>query len=170
MLRGAALAGGLVLAACSSTPEPRGAIAVAPRPELTSPPGEMSTQRLVLMKLTAGEAANKNVGTIALSTEGVGVLVRLDLKGLAPGNYVLSLNEQADCRYTEVDGKKFPAGGAGAPWGPEDTSLRLPKLTVSDEGTAKAEYIVPGLKIGDTRDRAFVVNSGSDRIACGISV
>jgi Cu/Zn superoxide dismutase len=167
--RGLAGLGILALAACGG-PEPRGQLSVVPRPELTAPPGEMSAQRLVLMKATEGEKANKGVGSIALSTEGVGVLVRIDLRGMTPGTYVLSINEKPDCRFLEEDGKKIMAGGAGAPWGPDETVVRMPQLVIGDDGSAKTEFIVPGLKISDTRDRSFVVNSGASRIACGLSV
>lgn len=159
----------IVLTACGGT-DTRGELPSAPRPELTAPPGEMSTQRLVLMKATAGDKANKGVGTIALSTEGAGVLVRVDLRGIAPGSYVLSINERPDCRFIEENDQKILAGAAGAPWGPDNSVVRLPKLAIPEDGSLKTEFIVPGLVIADTRDRSFVVNSGSERIACGISV
>lgn len=169
VLRGVTAAGVFALAACGG-PEPRGQLSFAPRPELTAPPGEMSTQRLVLMKATSGDKANKGVGTIAISTEGAGVLIRVDLRGLTPGNYILSLNERADCRYLDESEKKIPAGAAGAPWGPDAKVVRMPKLNVPDDGNLKTEFTIPGLVISDTRDRSFVVNDGSDRIACGISI
>lgn len=162
--------GVLALAACGGS-EPRGELSFTPRPELTAPPGEMSTQRLVLMKATTGEKANKGIGSISLSSEGPGVLVRIELRGAPAGKFTLTMNENADCRFTGEEDNKVPAGAAGSPWAPEGGSpFRVPELTIPSDGSLRTEFLVKGISINDTRDRSFVINSGSDRLACGISV
>ncbi len=170
LMRGVAGLSVLALAACGGS-EPRGQLSFTPRPELTAPPGEMSTQRLVLMKATTGEAANKGIGSISLSSEGPGVLVRIELRGAPAGTFTLTMNENADCRYLEENDKKIPAAAAGAPWAPEGGSaFKVPQLTIPSDGSLRTEFLVRGITIGDTRDRSFVINSGNDRLACGISV
>lgn len=169
-MRGLACVSVLGLAACGGA-EPRGELSFTPRPELTAPPGEMATQRLVLMKATTGENANKGIGSISLASEGPGVLVRIELRGAPAGTFTLTMNERADCRIIEEDDKKVPAGAAGAPWAPDGgVPFRVPDLVIPSDGSLRTEFLVRGISIGDTRDRAFVINSGADRLACGISV
>lgn len=169
-MRGVATIGVLALAACGGA-EPRGELSFTPRPELTAPPGEMATQRLVLLKATTGDKANKGIGSISLASEGPGVLVRIELRGAPPGTFTLTMNERADCRFLEENDVKIPAGAAGAPWAPEGgVPFRVPDLVIPSDGSLRTEFLVRGISISDTRDRSFVINSGKDRLACGLSV
>lgn len=160
-------AAAVVLVGCGSSRE---VLSVAPRPELVEPPGEMATQRLVLMKALSEAAKPKNIGSISLAVEGVGVLARIDVKGLEIGSYVLTMNENADCSESEVEGKTILAGSAGAPWGPEDKPVQIPSLRVSDDGALRTEVTMRGLTMSDTKGRSLVLSSGGRRVACGVAI
>lgn len=158
----------LALSACGGS-EPRGQLPMAPRPELTSPPGEMSAQRLVLMKGTTGENKGKSLGSIAIAPEGRGVVMRLELRGLPEGVQLITFNEEADCSGEEREGTLVPAAGAGLPWGPDGAPLKLPTIEAPPEGQVRTEFLVPGITVADTRPRALVITKGGVRIGCGVA-
>jgi Cu/Zn superoxide dismutase len=156
------------LAACGGS-EPRGQLSFTPRPELTAPPGEMSAQRLILMKGTVGETKGKSLGSIAIAPEGPGVLLRIDLRSLSDGTQLLSFTENDDCGAEEIEGKIVPAAAAGLPWGPEDKPIQLPAVEPDEGGVFRGEQLVRGLSVNDTRGRAIVLIKGGQRIGCGIA-
>jgi Cu/Zn superoxide dismutase len=169
LMRSFAAVGVLALAACGG-PEPRGQLSFTPRPELTSPPGEMATQRLVLMKTVTDAKDVKNIGSISLASEGPGVLVRVDFRGAPAGTFSLTMNEQNDCSAQENGDVTIPAGAAGAPWAPEGGApFRIPDVTIPEDGSFRSEFLIKGVSISDTRGKSFVVNSGTNRLACGVS-
>jgi Cu/Zn superoxide dismutase len=96
--------------------------------------------------------------------------VRVDLRNAPAGEFVLTLNENPDCRADEVDGAVVYGAKAGPAWGPEGGQVRMPSLQATPEGAIKAEFLIRGLAIADTRDRSFVLTAGGRRVACGISI
>lgn len=156
------------LAACGGT-EPRGQLSIAPRPELTVPPGEMSAQRLILMKGTVGENKGKSFGSIAIAPEGPGVVLRMDLRNLPAGSQLLSITENDDCDAEEIEGKIVPAAAAGLPWGPDNQPVQMPAVEPDEAGAFRSEHLVRGLTVRDTRGRAIVLIKSGVRIGCGVA-
>lgn len=140
--------------------------------------------------LTAADGVGRRIGTITAKNLEVlvdglkepALLLKPNLAGLAPGPHAFRLYENAACGPGEKDGAMVPglaagnllyAGGTGSSGGKKYRALLgdLPDLLVANDGTAKAEVVVPRLTTADLLDRAIVVHvsqdGGSARQACG---
>jgi Cu/Zn superoxide dismutase len=163
----AILAPCVFLAACASSDDEGG---FPSRPELIMPPGEMATQRLVLLKLVDEKGKGDTVGSLALSDVREGLKIVVDFKKAPGGPLKLTLNEGFSCDVSETEGVKVPAADAGAPYQPEERAVRYPTLEPDAAGVLRTEIVVLGLRLKDSRERSFVLtNSAGARVACGIS-
>lgn len=128
------------------------------------------------------------LGTVEVQDTPSGmVIIRLNLKGLPPGNHAIHLHETGDCSAPDF---KSAGGhiagdrqhGALNPDGPHPGDM--PNLTVPDSGAVIADGFLPFLSVGemlqDGDGAAFVMHDGTDdyqsqpagdagdRIACGV--
>jgi hypothetical protein len=175
IVRGVAAASVLALAACGGSERP-GQLSMAPRPELTEPPGEMSARMLITVSQLAapgqaadGPAARRGLGprwgVIGISEMGAGVTLNADFRNALPGLYTVKLLDDDSCavfsRPADLDDKPEFVETL------DDAPLRLPQIAVDADGEAKREYTAGGLVIRDFRDRAIVLFDGNRPIACG---
>ena len=111
----------------------------------------------------------------------VGLYIKPDLRGLAPGSYAFHVHENPDCGPAIKDGELvagMAAGGhlwlsgTGAMSGTTFTSHLgdLPDLEVGADGTARKEIVAARLTLADVVNRAFIVHASQDddspRLAC----
>jgi len=147
----------------------------------------------VPMSLISVDGVGKSVGTITVSESKDGVTFATDLKDLPPGEHGFHMHEKNSCAPGEKDGKMMAGGSAGAHFDPENTKAHkgpgggghkgdLPKIEVSEKGTAKAKLAVAGLKLDDVAGKTLVIHAGGDnysdtpkphggggdRMACGV--
>jgi Cu-Zn family superoxide dismutase len=140
---------------------------------------------------TAG--AGKPAGSITISETADGIELATNLKGLPPGEHGFHLHEHGSCATADKEGKPTAGQAAGGHFDPDATKLHkgpaggghkgdLPKLEVSEKGTATAKLKVAGLKLADVEGKALMIHEGGDnysdapkplggggaRIACGV--
>ena len=148
--------------------------------------GEKAT---AAMKLTDG----KDAGTVTLTEATAGVILRFELKGLAPGPHAVHVHETGKC-----DGDISGAGGIYNPLGAKHGFLNdegpmagdLPNIYASADGTVVAEVLSPFLTLSkdaeetlfDSDKTSIVIAAGADdyesepdvsasaRIACGVII
>ena len=111
----------------------------------------------------------------------VGLYIKPDLRGLAPGSYAFHVHENPDCGPAIKDGELvagMAAGnhlwlsGTGAMSGTTFTSHLgdLPDLEVGADGTARKEIMAARLTLADVVNRAFIIHASQDdnspRLAC----
>jgi len=95
-------------------------------------------------------ADGKEVGTIAFAQTGHGVVVSIDVRGLPAGKHGLHIHTTGACApdFMAAGGHFNPGNtehGFHAPGGYHAGDL--PNLDVAADGTAKAEFFLPGLSI-----------------------
>lgn len=147
---------------------------------------------MTLMKGAASmtDATGASIGTVTLADGTSGVLLRIEANGLTPGWHGIHLHMTGDCSDTEAGFKASGAHvghGGGAehgllnPKGPE--SGDLPNIYAAENGTAKAEVFISGIKIVDLVDAdgtsiiihaneddhmSQPIGGAGDRVACGV--
>lgn len=141
----------LALAACSEGTDN------APRATGTaSPTGSGATARLV-------NGAGDEIGTVTLTEDGGGVVVRVEARDLEPGFHGLHVHATGRC-----DGPGFTSAGGhhagdGDAHGAHDGDL--PSLLVGADGTARLETRTDRLTLDELDDAdgaALVVHAGPD--------
>jgi hypothetical protein len=176
VVRGVAAASVLVLAACGGGSDRPGQLSIAPRPELTEPPGEMSARMLITVNQlpVAGEAGDSAAakramgprwGVIGLSDAGAGVTLNAEFRNALPGTYTVRLLDDSTCRIftAAADPEDKPEYVDAI----DDAPLRLPQIAVDAGGEIKRDYAAGGVTVRDFRDRAVVLMDGSKPVACG---
>jgi superoxide dismutase, Cu-Zn family len=144
------------------------------------------------VKVNLNDATGKPVGTAIITEEkgGSGVTVKLDVKGLPPGEHALHFHQTAKCEmpgFTTAGGHFNPAGKKHGTLNPDGHhNGDMPNFTVKANGTAKVTIHDADVNLGDGPTSLFA-NGGTalmvhakaddmktdpsgaagDRIACG---
>ena len=132
------------------------------------------------------DAQGQNVGTAVLGEAQHGVRIKLDVKGLPPGEHSLHIHQNAKCEAPDFksagphfNGASGHAGHTGLPAG----DIPDFSLIVGADGTGHATVIAPNISMG-TDEHSVFSNGGTaivihavaggtssaapPRIACGI--
>lgn len=132
------------------------------------------------------DAQGQTVGTAALSAVTQGVKIKLDVKGLPPGEHSLHIHQNAKCEPPDFksagphfNGASGHADHAGLPAG----DIPDFSLIVAADGTGHAAVVAPNVTLG-TDDHSVFSNGGTaivihavagetssaapPRIACGV--
>lgn len=158
------------------------------------PSAAMAADPIVIpMNRVDEQGVGTQIGEITVTTSPYGLVFSPALRDLAPGIHGFHVHQNPSCATTETDGKRVPAGGAGAhldpaktgahgtPWG-EGHLGDLPALYVDAQGRATQPVLAPRLKLVDLRGHALMVHVGGDnhsdhpaplggggaRTACGV--
>lgn len=156
----------------------------------------IAAEKSVDIHQVSASADNKGIGdkmgTITFEDTQKGLSIKVDLKGLTPGEHGFHLHENASCESAEKDGKLVAAQAAGGHFDPNNTHAHkgpkgkghlgdLPKLVVSKKGVATVQGVAPRLKVADLEGHSIVIHEHGDnysdkpelggggaRIACGV--
>jgi Cu-Zn family superoxide dismutase len=111
------------------------------------------------VKVEMHDGMGNSVGTAELSAAPKGVNIKLDLKGLPPGDHGIHVHGVAKCEgpaFASAGGHLNPDmkhHGLMNPDGPHAGDM--PNITVAADGTAKATVVAPGVTMGDGPNSIF---------------
>lgn len=145
----------------------------------------------VEIKAVTNEGIGKTLGSATLSDSAKGLVIKLDVSGVADGEHGFHVHEKGDCAPSEKDGKMTAANAAGGHFDPKATKSHkgpdgaghegdLPKL-IAKGGKIDETVTVNDLKLADVAGRSLMIHEGGDnysdqpengggkgRIACGV--
>jgi len=155
---------------------------------------DAASSKVVAIDAITAQGVGAKIGTVALQDSTGGLVMKINLKGLAPGQHGFHLHANGSCAPAEQDGQMAAGMAAGGHFDPDKTGKHLgplaegghkgdlPALTVAADGTAKETLIAPHLKLADMAGHAIMIHAGGDnysdrpaplgggagRVACGV--
>ena len=155
---------------------------------------QAATSKTVTMDAISAQGVGASLGTITIEDSSRGLLLKMNLKGLPPGQHGFHLHANASCAAAEQNGQMTAGMAAGGHFDPDKTGKHLgpdamgghkgdlPVLTVAADGTARVRLVAPHLKLADVVGHALMIHAGGDnfsdqpkplggggaRIACGV--
>jgi Cu-Zn family superoxide dismutase len=118
----------------------------------------------VTVQLKDAKGQSVGIATVTENKGGSGVTIKLNLKGLPPGQHAVHFHTAAKCEgpaFTSAGGHFNPDQkhhGLENPEGPHAGDM--PNFTVSAKGTAKVTLVDPRVNLGDG-DHSLFVNGGT---------
>ena len=147
----------------------------------------------VKMNQIDAKGVGKLIGTIRAEDSKKGLVLKIDLKDLPPGDHGFHVHEYGKCDPQEKDGAMAAGLAAGGHYDPHQAGRHegpsgqghlgdLPPLKVDASGKVKSKVTAPRLKVADLKGRALMIHEGGDnysdnpkplggggaRIACGV--
>lgn len=141
------------------------------------PPAHAAHVTITLHKVTK-EGVGSEIGRVRLEDSTYGLLIKPDLKGVAPGPHDFDVHENPDCGPVSKNGETIPGGAAGGHYDPKNIGHPdgpygkgalgdLPNLIAEQDGSVTIPTLAPRLKVRDVRGRSLVVHAGADRYGQG---
>ncbi|MGB8432837.1 MAG: superoxide dismutase [Cu-Zn] SodC [Burkholderiales bacterium] len=144
---------------------------------------------IVTINKIDGNGVGAAIGTVTLSDGPDGLVLKPDLKELAPGEHGFHVHGNPDCGAAN-NAAGMAAGGhhdpakAGKHLGPKGSGHLgdLPALMVAADGSATQSMTAARLKVADVKGRSLMIHAGGDnysdepkplggggaRVACGV--
>jgi superoxide dismutase, Cu-Zn family len=151
--------------------------------------GANAEELVVTINKIDGNGVGAAIGTVMLSDGPNGLVVKPDLKELAPGEHGFHVHSNPDCGAANgapgmAAGGHYDPAKAGKHLGPQRSGHLgdLPALVVAADGTATQSMTAEHLKVADMKGRSLMIHAGGDnysdepkplggggaRVACGV--